>query len=44
MTDWRGYCDECGDEEEFELEEGALGWMFGHTMRTGHYETKKEQI
>lgn len=43
MPDWKAYCKECGDSAIFETEEGAVGWIFGHGLRTEHdhvYKTK----
>jgi len=34
-------CEECEASAEFDNEEKALGWLFGHGMRTGHDEIEK---
>lgn len=46
MTDdnWRAYCEQCNDEFTFEQEDGAIGWMLGHSLRTDHYKTFKEEL
>lgn len=44
MANWEAWCEECDEEFEFDTEEGALGWMFGHGFRTEHYDTKKEEV
>jgi hypothetical protein len=41
---WQVSCDECGESAEFEVEDAAVGWMFGHGMRTGHDDITKKEI
>lgn len=44
MSEYRAYCEECGEEYMAEMEEGAVGWMVGHYFRTEHHDTKKEKL
>lgn len=36
-------CEECDGSFEHENEEKALGWLFGHGLRTGHTEIEKRE-
>jgi hypothetical protein len=44
MPEYRVECDECGDSFETGIEEEALGWLFGHGMRTGHESIEKIEL
>lgn len=44
MPEYVVECEECGDEQEFENEEKALGYLFGHSLRTEHTEIEKREL
>jgi hypothetical protein len=43
MPEYVVECAECDETYEAETEEEAVGWLFGHSIRTEHTEIEKEQ-
>lgn len=37
-------CNECDETFESDDEEEAVGWMFGHSMASGHEDLDKNEV
>jgi hypothetical protein len=44
MPEFEAVCNECDEEYEADSEEAAIGWMFGHTLRTEHTDMEKHGL
>ena len=44
MPEYTVECKECGDTHEAETEEEAVGWLFGHSIRTEHTDIEKDEV
>jgi len=43
MSEYEVVCHECDEDFETDNEEKALGWLFGHGLRTGHDDIEKTE-
>lgn len=44
MTEFIVDCQECDEEFNADNEEAAVGWIFGHGLRTEHIDIEKEPV